>query len=88
MSVRKVVYLPRKEKNPPCVSYVHAAEALQASMLEQKLSECGQALMPRQPGEGKTSHLVKKSQYQARKSVANYFKQLIFFINGNTVRFS
>lgn len=70
------------------MSYVHTAEALQPSVLGQKLSESGQALMPRQPGEGKASHSVKKSQYQARKSVANYFKQLIFFINGNTVGFS
>lgn len=90
-SVRKVVYRARKEKNPPRASYVHTAEALQPAVLGQEPSERGRALMPRQPGEGKTSHFVKKSQYQARKSVANYFKQLVlgfFFINGNTVRFS
>lgn len=58
MSVRKVVYLPRKEKNFPYGSYVHTAEALQLSVLGQKMSERGLALKPRQTGEGKTPHFL------------------------------
>lgn len=59
----------------------HTAEALQPLVLGQKMSKCGRALVTRQPGEVKTSQLVLKSQYQARKSVTNYFKQLIFFFS-------
>lgn len=47
-----------QEKNSPSVSYVHTAEALQPSVLGQKMSECGLALKPRQTGEGKTLHLL------------------------------
>lgn len=65
-------------KHPLCIGCAHADAALQTSSAGQK-PKCGQALVPRQPGEVKTSHWVKKSQYQARKSVANYFKQLVFF---------
>lgn len=50
------------------------------------------SLSAQQPGEAGTSHQVTKSQYQARESVANRFKQLFFFffliINGNKIRFS
>lgn len=48
-------------KNSPYVSYVHAAEALQPSVLGQRMSERGRALKPRRTGEGKTPHFKKVS---------------------------